>query len=46
MYTLTAIINKTYNSHSYVGVTIGPSYKYSSEPYDDSKEMRNVRTNA
>ena len=29
-------------THSYVGVTIGPTSKYSSEPYDRSKEMRNV----
>ena len=27
---------------SYVGVTIGPSYKCSSEPYDRSKELRKV----
>jgi hypothetical protein len=27
--------------YGYVGVTIGPTSKYSSEPYDRSKEMRN-----
>ena len=31
-----------YNTHSYVGVTIGRGYKYSSEPYNRSREMRNV----
>ena len=28
---------------SYVGVTIGPSHKYSSEPYDRARELRTVR---
>ena len=30
-------------SYSYVGVTIGSRYKYSSEPYDRAKELRKVR---
>lgn len=30
-------------SYSYVGVTIGPTYKYQSEPYDRAKEARKVR---
>lgn len=29
-------------SFSYVGVTIGPTYKYQSEPYDGAKEARKV----
>ena len=29
-------------SYSYVGVTIGPTYKYQSEPYDRAKEARKV----
>lgn len=28
--------------YSYVGVTIGPTYKYQSEPYDRAKEARRV----
>ena len=32
-------------SYSYVGVTIGPTYKYQSEPYDRAKEARRVGYN-
>ena len=28
--------------YRYVGVTIGPAYKHSSEPYDTSRDIRNV----
>jgi hypothetical protein len=33
---------KTGSGYGYVGVTIGPAYKHSSEPYDTSRDIRNM----